>query len=100
MIDKHEYQKYLPMTIYYFIIPTIGVQLILHTMLYMGIFETNINLTICEYMCESLHYTQLIVPSDDKENLQEDSKNILSFFGDRQVIYLPNYIILTESWIM
>ena len=65
LIDEDESQNYLPVPVYLYIKPTMGVQFLLHIMLSMGWFSTDIDLTMHTTIHESLRYAQFIGSSND-----------------------------------
>lgn len=99
MVDNED-EDHLPVPVFSYIKPTMGVQFLLHIMLSMGRFATEIDLTLHGSLRESLRYAKLIGPSDTPENLEEYSNQLLSRFIDEQLIYFPNSQRVVDSWII
>ena len=62
-------KEYLHIPIFSYIIPTMGISYILHVMLSMGRFETEIDLTLHKSIYEYLRYCYLIGIENNEESL-------------------------------
>ena len=100
MIDEDSDYDHLPIPVYSYIKPTMGTQFILHLLLLMGHFSTEIDLTLNETLRESFRYANLIGPLDDEESLQQYSNELLRKFIEEQLIYFPNSKRIIDSWII
>ena len=100
MIDEDSDYDHLPIPVYSYIKPTMGTQFILHLLLSMGHFSTEIDLTLNETLRESFRYANLIGPLDDEESLQQYSNELLRKFIEEQLIYFPNSKRIIDSWII
>ncbi len=69
--------KHLPIPVYSYVKPTMGPRFLLHIMLSLGEFETEVDLVVNTSMRESLRYAKLIGPLDDIESLKEYSNLLL-----------------------
>ena len=76
-----------------------GTQFILHLLLSMGHFETEIDLILHENLRESFRYAKPIGPLNDPESLHEYSNTLLNFFIETQLIYFPYSKRVIDSWI-
>ena len=61
--------NHLPISVFSFIVPTMSTSFILHIMLSMGRFETELDLTIHSSLKQYLRYCGLIGPNDDELSL-------------------------------
>ena len=68
--EKDGIQNHLPVPVYFYTKPTMIVQFILHAMLSMGRFATEIYLIKHNAIRDLLRYVKLIIPSDYPENLE------------------------------
>ena len=99
MVDNDD-EDHLPVPVFSYIKPTMGVQFLLHILLSMGRFATEIDLTLQGSLRESLRYAKLIGPSDNPENLEEYSNQLLDRFINEQLKYFPNSQRVVDSWII
>ena len=80
--------------------PTLGVQFILHILLSMGHFATEIDLTLHPTIRESLRYAKLIGPNDDEASLQQYANDLIRRFIEEQLVYFANARRVIDSWIV
>ena len=99
-IDEDTNNIHLPIPVFSYIKPTMGTQFLLHLLLSMGHFSTEIDLTLHENLRESFRYAKLIGPDDDEESLQTYSNNLLKRFIEEQLVYFPNSKRVIDSWII
>ena len=92
--------KHLPIPVYSYIKPTMGTQFILHLLLSMGHFATEIDLTLHENLREAFRYAKLIGTQNDIESLQEYSNNLLRRFIEEQLVFFPNSKRVIDGWII
>ena len=85
MLDNSE-EGHLPVSVFSYIKPTMGIQVLLHIMISMGRFSTEIDLTTHATLRESLRHCQLMGPSDDPVYLEEYSNCLLRRFITEQLI--------------
>lgn len=93
-------EKHLPIPVFSYVRPTLGTRFILHLLLSMGEFETEIDLLLHKDLKESLRYAKLIGPSNTAEKLQEYSDNLLKMFIEEQLVFYPNSSKVIDSWIV
>ena len=79
----------LPIPVYSYLKPTLGVQFIHHVMLSLGRFATEIDLTMQPTIRESLRYAKLILPSNDQDELENYSNQLLPLWIKEQLQYFP-----------
>ena len=91
---------HLPCTVFSYTKPTMGVQFLLHIMLSLGRFSTEIDLTTHASIRECFRYAKLIGPSDDPTDLEHYSNQLLKKYIEEQVIYFPNSKRVIDSWIV
>ena len=91
---------HLPIPVYSYIKPTMGTQFILHLLLSMGHFSTEIDLTLHPSLRESFRSSHLIGPLNDVESLQQYSNELLKKFIVDQLQYFPNSKRVIDSWII
>ena len=87
--------KHLPIPVFSYINPTMGTQFILHLLLSMGYFSTEIDLTLHE-----IRYAKLIGTKNDIESLQDYSNNLLRRFIEEQLVFFPNSKRVIDGWII
>eukprot|EP00957_Ditylum_brightwellii_P200748 15303310-Ditylum_brightwellii.AAC.2 len=90
IFDEDEATKHLPVPVNFYTKPTLPVPFLIHILLSMGRFSTELDLFMHTSLGESLHYTQLIGPSDEEFDLQGYSNGLLKCFIEEQMIYCPN----------
>ena len=100
IILNDDHLDHLPIPVYSFIQPTMGIQFVLHLMLSMGRFATELDLTLFPTIRESLRYSKLIGPNDDEESLKEYVNKLLYDFIEEQLVYFPNSRQIIDSWIV
>lgn len=93
-------ENHLPVPVYSYINPSMGVQFIHHIMLSMGRFETEVNLTTQRSIRDSLRYCKLIGEDIDTESLKQYANNLLKLFITEQLQYFPNTQRVLDSWII
>ena len=99
-IDDDSENDHLPIPVYSYIKPTMGTQFILHLLLSMGHFSTEIDLTLHATLRESFRYAKLIEPQNNHASLLEYSNQLLRKFIETQLIYFPNSKRIIDSWII
>ena len=90
----------LPTPVFSYTKPSNGAQFILHIMLSMGKFDTEIDLSLHPSLRESLRYTQLIGPSSSHEDLTMYSNQLMLKYFKEQVVTFPNSKHVLQSWIV
>ena len=65
-------------------------QFILHIIISLGIFETELYLKIHKTLRNDLHYAKVIGTNDDKESLKQYSRSRLWCFIEEQLVHIPN----------
>ena len=95
--DTHDH---LPIPVFDYIKPNVQTRFILHILLSLGHFETEYDLLLQPNLRESLRYAKLIGPSNNTEDLQQYSNNLLKLFVEEQLVYYPNGKKAIESFIL
>ena len=90
----------LPTPVFSYTKPSNGAQFILHIMLSMGKFDTEIDLSLHASLRESLRYAQLIGPSNSPEDLTKYSNELMLRYFKEQVVTFPNSKHVLQSWIV
>ena len=80
--------------------PSNGAQFILHIMLSMGKFDTEIDLSLQGSLRDSLQYSQLIGSLHDPDALTTYSNNLMVQYFKEQVVTFPNSKYVLQSWIV
>ena len=92
--------KHLIIPVFSYIKPTMGTRFILHILLSLGHFETELDLMLKPTIRESLRYAKLIGTSNEKEDLIEYSKKLQKMFIEEQLVYFPNGSNIISAWIV
>ena len=90
LVQSHPDGYHLPYPVFSYTKPTMGVQFLLHILLSLGHFDTDINLTTHASIRKCFRYAKLIGVSDDTETLKEDICKLLLRYAKQQVIYFLN----------
>ena len=93
-------QEHLPIPVFSLITPTISTSFLLHGMLSMGRFETEIDLFTHGSIKEFLKYCHLIGDNDNEEYLQHYAEDITKRFIKEQMQYFPNAQRFIDLWII
>ena len=96
--DTNNIQLHIP--VFSYIKPTMRRQFLLHLLLLMGNFSTEIDLSLHENLRRSFRYTKLMGPGDDEESLQTYSNHLLKRFIEEQLVCFPNSKRVIDSWII
>ena len=100
LIYDDDHEDHLPIPVFSYIRPTMGTQFILHLLLSLGSFSTELDLVHHFSIRESLRHAKLIGPHDDPESLQKYSNKLLKTFITEQLIFFPNTRQVIDSWII
>jgi hypothetical protein len=98
--DDTNESDHLPVPVFSYIRPNIGIQFIHHLLLSMGRFETEIDLILHPTVRETLRYAKLIGPSNELDDLQHYSNQLLYQWIDQQLQYFPNSRRVVAEWIV
>ena len=82
--DEH---RHLPIPVFSYVKPTLEPRFMLHILLSMGQFETDIDLILHQSLRESLRYAQLIGPLDDEQSLRQYAHELLKRFIEEQLMF-------------
>ena len=93
-------KRHLPILVFSFVRPTLGPQFILHILLSMDQFETEIDMILHPTLRESLRYAKLIGPLDDEDSLKVYSSQFLSKYITEQLVNFPNSMKVLSQWIL
>ena len=72
--------RHLPIPVFSYIKPTMGPRFILHIMLSLGDFDTELDLIPHPTLRDSLRYAKLIGENNDEDSLQSYSNSLLKKF--------------------
>ena len=75
--------------VYAYIIPDMVHQWILHIFLSLGIFETEVDLTMHRNLCDDLRYYKIIGTDDDEVSLKQYSRFLLQRVIEEQLGHFP-----------
>ena len=92
--------EHLPIPCYSFTTPLMSTSFMLHIMLSMGRFETEIDLLTHSNIKECLRKCKLIGPNEDSESLKNYANNMLRRFIEEQMQYFPNSQRVIDLWII
>ena len=95
-----EKKGHLPVPVFSYTRPTNAVQFLLHLMLSLGRFSTEIDLTTHISIRECLRYAKLIGPSDDPLDLENYSNLLLRKWFLEQVVSFPNSKRVIQAWMV
>ena len=70
--------RHIPIPVFSYVKPTMGPRFILHILLSLGQFDTELDLILHPTLCDSLRYARLIGPLDDDESLKEEKNTDVS----------------------
>ena len=74
-------------------------QLILHILISLGRYKTEIDLLQHVSLREPFRYAKLIGPENDDEYLQNYSDRVFVLFNEEQLVYFKNSRRIIDSWI-
>ena len=100
IIHVNRKEDHLPIPVYSYLKPTLGVQFIHHVMLSLGRFATEIDLTMQPTIRDSLRYAKLIGPSNDQDQLEKYSNELLHLWIKEQLQYFPIGRRVLSEWIV
>ena len=100
LLISHSRFYTLPTPVFSYTRPSNGAHFILHIMLSMGKFDTEIDLTLHSTLRESLRYCQLIGQSDLLEDLTRYSNELILKYFKEQITTFPNSKHVLQSWIV
>ena len=93
-------KEHLPIPVFSYITPTMGTSFLLHIILSMGHFETEIDLTMHPNILECLRSCGLVGRNNDTESLKRYADKLLHKFIIEQVQYFPNSQRVIDFWII
>ena len=92
--------EHLPIPVYSYLKPTLGVQFIHHILISMGKFHTEIDLTTRGSIRDSLRYAKLIGNSNREDDLKRYSNKLLYLWIEEQLQYFPIGRRILSEWIV
>ena len=91
---------HLPIPVYSYIRPNTGLQYIHHLLLSMGRFSTEIDLILHPTVRDALRYAKLIGSSNETNDLELYSNQLLYRWVEEQLQYFPNSRRVLAEWIV
>ena len=95
--DEH---RHIPIPVFSYVKPTMGPRFILHILLSLGEFDTELDLILHRTLRDSFRYAKLFGPLDDDESLKEYSNHLLRKYIENQLVYFPNSSKVLDQWIV
>ena len=92
--------EHLPVPVYLYLKSTLGVQFIHHILISLGRFTTEIDLTIQPSIREALRYAKLIGPSNNKQDLECYSDQLLYLWIEEQLQCFSIGRRILSEWIV
>ena len=92
-------EEHLPIPVFSYVRPTFGTQFILHILLSLGRYVTEIDLLRQVSLKELFRYAKLIGQNNDEDSLQLYSNDVFVRFIEEKLIYFPNSRSLIDDWI-
>ena len=89
----------LPIPVYSYIRPSMPHQFILHILLSLGRFQTEIDLNQHTSLRNAFRYAKLIGLNNDEESLRQYSDKLFVRFVEEQLIFSPNSRQIIDTWI-
>jgi hypothetical protein len=99
ILERGTEHEHLPVTVYSFTKSTMGIHFIVHILLSMGSFKTELDLFMQASLRECLRHAKLIGPSNEPSDLQRYSNELTKKFIIEQLVYFPNCFRVLASWI-
>ena len=93
-------EEHLPIPVYSYSRPDMGAQFLLHILLSMGRFSTEIDLMQQSSLRKSFMYAKLIGLNEDEESLEKYADDMFVKFVEEQLIYYPNSRSIIDTWIV
>ena len=93
-------KDHLPIPVFSYITPTMTTSFMLHIMLSMGHFETEVSILMHENLRECLRYCKLIGERNDEESLKSYADILTKRYIIEQVQYFPNSKRVIDHWIV
>mmetsp|Transcript_19481 Transcript_19481/g.27406 ORF Transcript_19481/g.27406 Transcript_19481/m.27406 type:complete len:548 (+) Transcript_19481:1364-3007(+) len=104
IVKKHlvddDSDRHLPDIVFTYVKPTLNVQYLLHILLSMGRFETEIDLLQHASLRQSFRFAKLIGLSDDPIDLQRYSNELLKKIIINEMVWYPNARQQVNEWIV
>ena len=93
-------EDHLPIPVYSYIKPTISISFLLHIMLSMGEYETEIDLLKHVSLRECFRCAKLIGPGNTEDELEYYASKLTKDYIVEQLQYFPNSQKILDSWII
>ena len=100
LLDNDVNLSHLPVPVFSYIKPTLGVQFLLHLLLSLGRFSNEIDLCLQPSFWEAFRVAKLIGPSDEINELQKYSDALLRRFIEDQLVFFPKSKRVIDRWIL
>ena len=95
----HKEKEKLPIPVYSYVRPSMSHHFILHVLLSLGRFKTEIDLMNHPSLQDAFRYAKLIGTNEDEESLTRYSDNIFVRWIEEQLIYYSNSRQVIDPWI-
>ena len=96
----NEKEESLPIPVFSYIKPSMGIQFLHHILLSLGRFETEIDLILHPTIRESFRYAKLIGSGENEDELLSYSYRLSEKFIEKQLRYFPNSMRVLDSYIV
>ena len=100
LLFNDDEKEFLPIPVFSYIVPTMNTSFLLHIMLSMGRFETEIDIFLHGTLRECLRYCCLIVDKEDTASLKFYAGALTKVFIEDQMQYFPNLKRVIDFWII
>ena len=92
-------ELHLPVPVYSFVEPSYNIKFLLHIMLSLGHYDTELDIILHPSLRDSLTYAKLIGSSRDDDSLKQYSNEILALFVKKQLKYYPCSYLQMQRWV-
>lgn len=100
LVYDDEEEDHLPIPIFSHVKPTTGIPFIMHILLSLGRFETEIDLTMHESVRKCFQHSKLIGIHEDEASLTKYANDLTRLYIEEQLCYYPNPKYIIDAWII
>lgn len=93
-------EEHLPIPVYSYVRPDMGAQFLLHILLSLGRYRTEMDLIHHPTLRDSFRYAKLIGSENDEESLKEYSDELFVLFVEEQMIFMSQSRSIIDDWIL